>query len=390
MWTFRPLPWEYGVRNLFRRRGRSALTLGGLTTVTFLILVVVGFIRGLEGTLAVSGEPDVVLVHSRGTQENIEYSSIAASTGDLLAASLQNMRERYGQRYVSSELYLGTNVARPGLSAPTFGLVRGVTPSVLLVRRRVQITHGRWPGPGEIMVGRLAATKLGWSEEQLAVGREIQLEGRSWKISGQFAAQGATFEAEMWCLLPDLQNAMKRQDVTLVALTLTETQRYGEVSLFCKQQQDLELQATREQEYYALLHQHYGPVRSMAWIVVLLVSGAGIFAGLNTMYGAVAGRVRELATLRAVGYVRRAVALSLVQEAVLLAAGAAILATALALVFLNGLAIRFTMGAFSLRIDSSAVLLGCVTGLILGTLGALPPALRAMRLEIVVGLKAVG
>ncbi|HTL51951.1 MAG TPA: ABC transporter permease, partial [Planctomycetota bacterium] len=67
---FRLLPWEYGVRNLFRRPLRSALTLAGLALVALLIFVVVGFIRGLETTLSVSGEPGVVIVHSRGTAEN--------------------------------------------------------------------------------------------------------------------------------------------------------------------------------------------------------------------------------------------------------------------------------------------------------------------------------
>ena len=51
---FRLLPWEYAIRNLFRRPLRTLLTFGGLTTVIVLVLVVVGFIRGLEKTLAVS------------------------------------------------------------------------------------------------------------------------------------------------------------------------------------------------------------------------------------------------------------------------------------------------------------------------------------------------
>ena len=38
------------------------------------------------------------------------------------------------------------------------------------------------------------------------------------------------------------------------------------------------------------------------------------------MYGAVAGRIREIATLQAIGYRRRAILISLVQEGVLLSA----------------------------------------------------------------------
>src|SRR2546423_1409650 len=73
---FRLLPWDYGVRNLLRRPGRSAMTLFGLTLVVLLVLVVVGFIRGLEASLSASGDPKVVMVHTLGAAENIENSSI--------------------------------------------------------------------------------------------------------------------------------------------------------------------------------------------------------------------------------------------------------------------------------------------------------------------------
>src|SRR5262249_24066830 len=103
VFQLRLLPWEYGVRNLFRRRGRSLLTLAGLTLVVLLVFVVVGFIRGLETTLAVSGDPRVVLVHALGASENLENSSIPARTAALLAASLEGIQRRYGTAYVSPE-----------------------------------------------------------------------------------------------------------------------------------------------------------------------------------------------------------------------------------------------------------------------------------------------
>jgi putative ABC transport system permease protein len=389
MFGLRLLPWEYGVRNLFRRPGRSALTLAGLTTVVLLVLIVVGFVRGLEASLAASGDPDVVLVHTLGAGENIEYSSVAGSTADLLAASLDGLKRRYGVAYASGELYLGTQVGRGLAESATMGLVRGVTPAVCLVRRQVQLIEGRWPGPGEVLAGRMAAIKLGWQENALALGRSVVFEGREWKVSGRFAARGAVFESELWCPLEDLQQVLKRQDLSLVAIMLEPGAATREVELFCKTRLDLELQATRESDYYTSLHKHYRPVRMLAWLVVTLVSGAGVFAGLNAMYGAVVGRVRELATLQTVGFLRRAIALSLVQEATLLAMAGSLVATVLALAAVNGLAVRFTMGAFALRIDSVAVLLGCGAGLALGLIGALPPAVRAMTLPVVEGLKAI-
>jgi ABC-type lipoprotein release transport system permease subunit len=163
----------------------------------------------------------------------------------------------------------------------------------------------------------------------------------------------------------------------------------GEVSLFCKERNDLELRASRETDYYAALQQHYQPVRLLAWLIVILVSGAGMFAGLNMMYGAVTGRVRELAMLQTIGYRRRAILLSLIQEGVLLAAAASLLSGLIALTVLNGTAVRFTMGAFTLRIDSVAILVGCGVGLLLGVLGALPPALKALRQSVATSLNAI-
>ena len=68
---------------------------------------------------------------------------------------------------------------------------------------------------------------------------------------------------------------------------------------------------------------------------------------------------------------------------------ASLLAALLALVFVNGAAVRFTMGAFSLRVDNMAILIGCGVGLALGLFGAIPPAMRALRMPLVDGLKSI-
>jgi ABC-type lipoprotein release transport system permease subunit len=284
---------------------------------------------------------------------------------------------------------LGTQIETPGAVKPSLGLVRGVTLPALLVRRQVQIERGYWPQTGEVMVGRLAAAKLGVAAGELAPGKSLIFEGRRWRISGVFSAGGSALEAELWCRLDELQQAMKRQDLSLVAVTLAPDGDFADLDLFCKERLDLELQALHESEYYATLQKDYRPVRALAWLIVLLVSAAGVFVGLNTMYGAVVGRTAELCALQTIGFARRAIFISLVQEGLLLAAGASLLATLLALLFVHGIAVRFTMGAFSLQIDNAAVLIGCGTGLLLGFLGTLPPAVRALRMRIVDGLRAV-
>ena len=174
MFHLRLLPWEYGIRNLLRRPSRSALTLAALTIVVLLIFVVVGFIRGLERSLAVSGDPDVVLVYSLGAEENIENSAIAARTPGLLAASLEGVKQRFGVAHASAELYLGTRIAA-GDKQGALGLVRGVTTTAAprpptgedrrrtLARRR---RDSRRPaGCGE--VGRRSAAPGAWQASQV-------------------------------------------------------------------------------------------------------------------------------------------------------------------------------------------------------------------------------
>lgn len=389
MFGKRFLPWDYGVRNLFRRPSRSVLTLGGLTIVVLLVLIVVGFIRGLEKSLAATGNPNVVLVYSLSSAADIENSSIPGRTPALLSASVDGIRHRSGVESMSPELYLGTRVTTENLQEAGMGLVRGVTTAAPLVRNQVQLVEGTWPEAGEVMVGRLAHSKIGASKEDLAIGQQVTFDGQTWTISGRFTAAGSAFESEIWAPLASLQTALKRQDLSLVAVSMNSPGLVADVDLFCRERVDLELKAVAESTYYAALQKHYRPVRMLGWLVVVLVAGSGIFAGLNTMYGAVVGRVRELATLQAIGFRRRAILLTLVQEATLLACAGTLMACVLGFILIDGAAVRFTMGAFMLRVDSVGIAVACGVAALLGVVGALPPSLKAMRLSVVEAIKAI-
>jgi ABC-type antimicrobial peptide transport system permease subunit len=389
----RLLPWDYGVRNLARRPVRTALTGLGLALVVFLLLLVVGFVRGLELSLEQSGDPEVMLLHNANTAENLENSSITDEVPALARTEFSAHLVKYGDTpAVSPELTVASRVGDGG----ALGVLRGVDLArVFLVRRQVSLTEGQLPGRDEVLVGRLVATKLGLSAEEVAVGRTLTIEGRPWRVSGRFAAPGTLLEAEIWCPLDDMKSAFRRpNDVSVVAMRFDpagdRVKQDGYVDYFCRNRRpDLELMGSREAAYYLSLRKHYAPMRALAWLLVVLVAVAGGCGAVNTMYAAVAGRVREFAALQAIGFPRRAIAVSLFQESVILAAGATLAATALALLLMQGVAVRFTMGAFTLQIDRPALLIGCLAGLGLGVFGAIPPAVRAFRMPIPDALKAV-
>jgi ABC-type antimicrobial peptide transport system permease subunit len=119
-----------------------------------------------------------------------------------------------------------------------------------------------------------------------------------------------------------------------------------------------------------------------------LIGLTGLFGGLNTMYAAFGARARELGMLRSLGFSRTAIMLSLIQESLLTSSAGTLLGSILGVLLLDGRAVRFSMGVFQLVVDYQVLLIGAAAGLLMGVLGALPPAWRCLRLPINEALKA--
>ena len=128
-------------------------------------------------------------------------------------------------------------------------------------------------------------------------------------------------------------------------------------------------------------------------MLVAVVMGVGaVFGALNTMYGAVAERTREIATLRAMGFGESSVVLSFVLEALVIAAAGGIVGC-LAVLPINGLTTgtmnwqTFSHLAFAFRVTPMLLGMGLVFALTMGVLGGLPPAIRAARLPVAAALR---
>jgi len=255
----------------------------------------------------------------------------------------------------------------------------------------VQIIDGHLPTAGrdEVMIGAAVATKMGIAETELTIGKSVLIDNRPWKIVGHFVAPGSVTESEVWTNLGDLMTATKRTTLSCVVITVDpEEVEFADVAAFTQMRLDLELSAMPEAEYYAKLSTFFAPIRAVVWITAGLIGLGGLFGGLNTMYAAFASRVRELGTLQSLGFRRLAIVLSLVQESILATASGSLIACLAAVLLLDGLAVRFSMGVFGLVIDPFVLGLGLAAGLALGLLGALPPAWRCLRLAIPTALKA--
>lgn len=398
------LPFDYAVRNLGRSTPRLVLSVFGSALVVLLVLAAAAFVRGMGTSLAVSGATENVILLGAGSEDAIERSEIQAVTTGLVAATVDGIRTRAGVAFASPQVHVMLPVQTEGeakaaaergdeggQAARTQLLVRGITPAALLVHDRVRLVEGRMPEPGadEVMLGAMVGAAMGVPEGELAVGKNLMLDGRPWRIVGRFAAPATVMEGEAWTSLPAIMTATKRTTISCVVLTLDpERAEFADIALFTKTRPDLELAAISEREYYARLGAFFDPIKFVAWVTAGLIGLGGLLGGLNTMFAAFASRVRELGTLQSLGFRRVAIAISLIQETMLASTAGSLLACAAAIALLDGLAVRFSMGAFGLIVDSSVVIAGLVAGAVLGLFGSIPPAVRCLRLPIPTALKS--
>ena len=388
----RQLPFEYALRNLGRSRVRLAALLVGTSLVVLLVLAAAGFVRGMQLTLTQSdGLHENVIILGTGSEEALERSQIDASVASIAAASVWGIKEEGGELFVSPEIHMALPVrTEAGASEQRQAVMRGVRPAALLVHPEVEIVEGRFPrnGENELMVGGLAGTRLGLSEARVGVGQTLHFDNRDWTIVGRFRAPNTVMDAEVWLPVTDLQIATKREaSLSCVIVSLGEG-RYSDVDLFAKSRLDLEVSAVRESAYYSSIAAFYRPIRVMILVTAALIAVGGLLGGLNTMYASFAARVREVGMLQALGYTKRAVVVNLCEESLFAAACGTIIACGVGLVVLDGLAVKFSMGAFALTLDERVMLVGIVSGLVVGVVGAVPPAVRCLRLPIPEALKS--
>lgn len=383
----RRLPLHHAIRNAGRRPLRSLLLILASALVAGLLVGTSSFVRSLESSHVASSPPNTAILLSSSAEGDIIRSAMSAAVADLVAADVPGIVRIGGRPAASPEIHMGTEMRLTRGGDPRQSFVRGITDRAFLVHEAVTLLEGRLPGPGEALVGRLAAAKSDLAPEDLAIGESIEVEGGTFEIVGTFSAPGTTIESEIWLPLAGLQGLAQRDDVSCVFVKVETADALADVELFAMRRLDLELISIDAEKYYADLAAYFDPILGLAWAMAILIGIAATTGGANTIIAAVQDRVRELATLRVIGFPGHSLALVVLQETLVLTMFGALLGLVAARTLLGQASINMAMTAFRLEVDPLSVLVGLLGILVITLLGAAPALFRILRLPVARALK---
>lgn len=372
------------LKNLPSRLGSSSVVVVGIGGVVGVMVAILAMAAGFQGTLDSGGAPDRAIV-LRGGSDN-ELSS-GVSTDEVNVVSGME-----GILLASPELYMVADVPKRSTGTDANLIVRGVTADAFALRDEVVIVEGRniEPGRGEVIAGRGAHVEFAGID----IGNSIQLRQSEWTIVGIFEADRSAYESELWVDLPVLQSAFRFTGASSIRLLVDSPERIDELAERIKGDPRLDLQLTGEEEYFAgQAGGLTGTIRVFGYTVATIMAIGAVFAALNTMYTAVVTRTVEIATLRALGFGRLPVVVSVMIESMALALLGGVLGALVAYFGFNGYTVStlnnvsFSQIAFDFAVTPELLRDGLIWALGLGAIGGLLPAIRAALLPITVALR---
>ncbi|MDX1632112.1 MAG: ABC transporter permease, partial [Thermoanaerobaculia bacterium] len=238
----------------------------------------------------------------------------------------------------------------------------------------------------EVIAGRAAAREF----QGLEIGNTLELGRLRWEVVGIFEADGGLEESEVWGDAAVIQPAYRRgNSYQIVQARLASPGTFQEFKDVLTSDPRLPVRVVRETEYYA--EQSRLLVRlvtGLGTLIAALMGLGAVFGALNTMYTAVASRTREIATLRALGFPGLPVVISVLVESLVLAALGGTVGALVAWAAFDGYRAAtlnwqsFSQVAFAFRVGPELLVQGLVYALVLGLVGGLFPALRAVRIPV--------
>jgi ABC-type lipoprotein release transport system permease subunit len=384
------LPHSYNVRNLGVRWRLNLLAIFGIALVVAVFVALSAMAAGFHTALRSTGRTDNAIVVQKGATSELT-SGFPRDGAERVLVDDRVARGADGAPLASPEIVVVANLLRVSDGSLVNVVLRGVTPRAFEVRGGIRLLSGRrfTPGLGEIIAGEKAAALFG-----LAVGSRVKIQKREWDVVGTFASEGSGFESELWGDLNVMAQDFHREGAyQCLVLRLKDRLDLEPLGKAIADNPGVQLEAKEERRFY---EDEAGPtgkaILGLAVFVSVIMGIGAVFGAMNTMYAVVASRTREIGTLRALGFSRRAILLAFVIESAFLALVGGVAGCILALPA-NGLTTatggpNFAELAFAFRITSTAVTAGLVFAVVMGVCGGLLPALRGARLSIVNALRA--
>jgi ABC-type antimicrobial peptide transport system permease subunit len=380
------VPLAYIARNLWVRRVTTVLTALGMALVVYVFATVLMMSEGIRATLVATGQPDNVVALRRGA--GAEINSAVPREQAAIIESLPNIAtDPRGRRLLSKEPVVLNNLPKRATGKPSNVTVRGTGDLGLALRPQVRLVEGRMfrPGSSEIVTGSAVARGF----RGAALGETLRFAGRDWTVVGVFDAGRTAFDSEIWGDAEQMMQAFRRNAFSTVVFRLADASGFDAARAALENDVRLTLEVKRERQFYEDQSRALATfIRILGLSLSIIFSIGAVVGAMITMFAAVAQRVGEIGTLRALGFRRSAVLLAFLGESLLLALAGGIvgLAAASGMSAVNLSTTNFqTFAELAFRFALTPAIAAQTIGfaLAMGLVGGFVPAWRAARLKIV-------
>jgi len=385
------IPLKYNIGNLTSRKLSTLMTIAGIGVVIGVMVSMMALQNGVRTAIVSSGSKENSMVLREGALS--EATSWVTRDAFRVIRSMPGIaKNSKGEPLISPELVILFKLPKKDNPKGSNVNVRGITPMAFELRPEIKLIEGRMfrPGTNEVIVSKRVQERF----VNVDMNQRFKFGPREWTVVGVFDGKGTSFDSEMWTDVDYLGLAQKREQYSVVLLKPENSAAASSIRDSIKGDNRLKLNVKSEYDYYAEQTQGLiGIVILVGFVTVFMVVGA-ILGAMNSMFSAIASRKRELATMRALGFKRRAILLSIVLEAAFIGALGGIAGVLFALP-VNGIATgttnfqTFAEVAFNFRISPQIAIFAITLAVVAGVIGGLIPALLASRLPITTALREI-
>jgi putative ABC transport system permease protein len=378
-----------GISSLPRRWGASSVIVIGIAGVVGVLVAMLAMGEGFQATLKGTGSDDRAIILRGGSQA--ETNSVILRDQVPLISALDGIARGGNDRpLVSPELSQVVNLPSRSDGTDANAQLRGVGEQAWELRPQLKIVEGRKfrPGLRELVVGQGAMQQF----RGITVGQQLTLANQRWTVVGKFAS-GDSHDSELWADGEVLASTYNRQSFQSATVKLDGKDGFKRLKAALAADPRLKLDVLTTRDYYGKQSEQLTKLIRILGIVIGSIMAVGaVFGALNTMFAAVAGRAREIATMRALGFRGLPVVIAVMMETMLLALLGGLLGAAIAWLVFNGyqvstLGSNFSQVVFQFKVSPELLWSGLKWALGIGLVGGLFPALRAARMPVTEALR---